>query len=182
VGTAFAFTPGKLVIGVLSPAPQGLGDLPAALEARFGPVDLAAGPVDFTWSTYYDREMGTGLRRWFISFSRLVDPADLASVKETTNRLEAGRAADGRRTVNLDPGLLTLPRFTLATTKESAHRVPLARGIYVEITLAWHDGEWTPLEWTYPDYRSPWYRETLARVRALYKAQLRDTPNSSMAS
>ena len=40
-----------------------------------------------------------------------------------------------RRRVNIDRGFLSLSRLILATTKDNAHRIPLEKGIYGEITL-----------------------------------------------
>jgi hypothetical protein len=67
---------------------------------------------------------------------------------------------------------MALSRFSLATTKESAHRVPLSHGIYAEITLLYSKGGFRPLDWTYPDFRSPAYLAVLNDIRARYKAQL----------
>ena len=117
--------------------------------------------------------MGSGISRSFLSFVRLVDPSCLAAVKLRTNALEDRFRVHGARRVNLDPGLMALSRFSLATTKESAHRVPLTGGIYAEITLLYSKAGFRSLEWTYPDFRTPEYLAVLAEIRALYKAQLR---------
>jgi hypothetical protein len=79
--------------------------------------------------------------------------------------------AAGLRPVNLDPGLLSLARFVLASTKPSAHRVPLASGIYAEIELLFERGSFRPVEWTYPDYRTREYLDILGHIRGLLKAQ-----------
>ena len=171
MGTASDFKPEKLVIGVLSSRPGGEGELVSALEERWGANDLVSGAVPFDFSHYYDLEMGTPIRRLFISFERLVDPAGLARIKLETNAIEDRFREEGRRKVNLDPGLLCLSRFVLATTKESSHRVPLASGIWAEVTLLFEKGSFRPVEWTYPDYRSPGCIAILNSIRALYKEQ-----------
>jgi hypothetical protein len=102
-----------------------------------------------------------------------VDPSCLSRVKLLSNALEDRFRRGRTRPVNLDPGLVALSRFVLATTKESAHRVPLADGIYAEVTLAYSRGGYHPLEWTYPDFRSPAYLDVLNRIRTIYRAQLR---------
>ncbi len=56
----------------------------------------------------------------------------------------------GDRTLNLDPGLLSLSRFALATTKDGSHRIPLRDGIYAEVTLVYERGGFHPLPWTVP--------------------------------
>jgi len=172
MGSAGAFTPEKLVIGILTSCVERRDGIAAALVSRWGPLDFSSDPFPFTFSDYYDDEMGVPIFRFFLSFERLVDPSLLALMKKETNAIEEEFRRDGRRKVNLDPGLLSLARFSLATTKESAHRIPLADGIYAEITLLWHKGGFAPLPWTYPDFRSERYLEILNALRARYKGQL----------
>lgn len=172
MGTASSFTPEKLVMGVLSSRHGGEEELLALLVEQWGGVDFRCVPFPFTFTHYYDAEMGGPIQRFFVSFSRLADPSSLALIKRRTNAIEDRFRVDGLRTVNLDPGLMALSRFTLATTKESAHRIPLEGGIYAEITLLYARGSFRPLDWTYPDYRSERYISLLNEIRALYKAQL----------
>ncbi len=173
MGSAGAYTPEKLVLGVLTSSPEVRDDLRAETSGTWGPVDYESGLIPFTFSHYYDEEMGTPIHRLFLSFERLVDPSELADIKVRTNELEKRWVKAGRRTVNLDPGLVALSRFSLATTKENAHRIPLSRGIYAEITLLFSRGSYRPLAWTYPDYRSEPTVALLNHIRGVYKAQLR---------
>jgi hypothetical protein len=173
MGRAAGFTPEKLLMGILISAPDRRAELLGCLEEAWGPSDFISAAIPFTFTDYYDGEMGGGIERLFVSFETLVDPASLAEIKIRTNRLEERFRGEGGRRVNLDPGLLALSRFTLATTKENAHRIPLRDGIYAEITLLYGKGGYQPLPWTYPDYRTETYRAILAEVRRLYKAQLR---------
>jgi hypothetical protein len=169
---AGSFTPEKLIMGVLTSRPGRADQLVSLLVERWGGFDYRSVPMPFTFTRYYDREMGQPIERFFLSFERLVDPGFLARVKQETNRLEDLFREDGQRKVNLDPGIMALSRFSLATTKESAHRVPLDAGIYAEITLLYSRGSFRPLDWTYPDFRSEGYLAILNAVRAIYKAQL----------
>ena len=61
--------------------------------------------------------------------------------------------------MNLDPGYITPAKLVLASTKDHAHRLYLADGIYAEVTLAFRGKQWQPLEWTYPDYRRADFQE-----------------------
>lgn len=173
MGIAGAYTPEKLVMCVLSSSPDRDGELRTLLVEQWGGIDYSSEPVAFTATDYYEREMGPGIMRTFLSFQRLVDPSVLAEVKLRTNSLEDLFRVEGLRRVNLDPGLLALSRFSLATTKESAHRIPLSKGIFAEITLLYSRTGFRPLEWTYPDFRTPAYHSALKEIRAIYKAQLR---------
>jgi hypothetical protein len=163
MGIARPFAPEQLVVAVLSTRPDRLAEARGTLEERYGPVVFASDPVPWGFTAYYDREMGPGIVRLFWAFDRLVDPAGLPSIKLTTNS----------RKLNLDPGLLSLSRFVLATTKDGAHRIPLSDGIYAEVTLVFERGEFRPLPWTYPDYRSEGVGAMLKAIRDGYRDRLR---------
>jgi hypothetical protein len=145
--------PMKLVCGLLGAAHR----FPRAQEgliAEFGSIDYRSTVIPFVHTTYYEKEMGSGLSRTWVSFERLIDPGELPEVKLTTNRLEMELSGSGgRRTVNLDPGLLDESKLVLASTKNYAHRIYLAQGIYAEVTLIYRHGRFHELPWTYADYR-----------------------------
>ena len=173
MGTAGVFSREKLVMAILISAIDRKDELVSRLVDRWGPVDYASDPFTFAFTHYYDAEMGSPIDRFFVSFDRLVDPACLAQTKQETNAIEDLFRENGSRKVNLDPGLLSLARFVLATTKENAHRIPLAEGIYAEITLLYGKGSFQPLPWTYPDFRSEPTLSILNKIRARYKSQPR---------
>ncbi len=175
MGTPRPFRAEKLVVGVLAPDEERLRQAASRLEPRFGPPDFRSRPLPFSFTRYYEREMGPGLLRQFLAFRRLVDPPELAGIKLATNAIEDELRRDGSRTVNLDPGLLSLSRLALATTKESSQRIPLRDGIYAEVTLVFEGGRFRPLEWTYPDYRSEEYVAILGEIRTIYQEQLKAT-------
>lgn len=174
MGLPHRFALERLVVAVLATRPGRLEEARAALEDRFGPVDVASDPVPWRFTSYYDREMGPNIERRFWSFARLVDPAGLPAIKLATNAIEDAHREGGDRKLNLDPGLLSLSRFVLATTKDGSHRVPLRDGIYAEVTLVFERGEFRPLPWTYPDYRDPGQLAVLATIRERHRAELQE--------
>ena len=168
----------KLFVGMLSAHADLLEVARAMLEDEHGPVDAASDLIDFDFTRYYEPEMGSGLKRQFLSFAQLVAPDRLARIKLRTNEIEreiALRHRTAARPVNLDPGYLTLSKVILATTKDHAHRIYLADGIYAEVTLSWRDRAWRPWPWTYPDYVTDAYVGFFSRVREGYAAQLKGT-------
>lgn len=173
----YPFTPEKLVIGALIARPEQEGPLERELETLFGTVDFRTALLPFTYTTYYNREMGDTIFKKFWSFQVLIDPSDLAAIKEKTNLLETRFAENGQRKINLDPGILALSRFVLATTKEGSHRIPLSRGIFAEVTLQFVGGEYREQPWTYPDFRSVEYRTVLRQIREIYREQLKKVEN-----
>jgi hypothetical protein len=136
---------------------------------QFGPLALVSEAFDFTETNYYTATMGEGLKKQFITCERLVDPGELAHIKCATNAWEAEYAALGGhaepRPLNLDPGYVTPAKLVLASTKDHAHRLYLGDGIYAEVTLAFRQRQWQPMEWTYPDYRRPDYQAFFTTCR-----------------
>jgi len=173
MGIASSFEPERLLVALLYTEGRDFAPLAAALEARLGPPDFIGPELRFEWTDYYEAEMGGRLRRGFYSYPRLVDPPLLAELKLWTNELEKRFSADGRRLYNIDPGLLSLGRFCLATTKDRSHRIPLGKGIFAELTLLFERGEWRPLPWTYADWRSAEYRAVLDELRRRYRLERR---------
>jgi hypothetical protein len=149
------------------------------LEQTYGPVGLASDPFLFNQTSYYEATMGPDLRKQFLAFERLVPPDCLPDVKLHTNALECDLAATGtfpeERPLNLDPGLLALGKFLLATTKDQAHRVYLRDGIFAEVTLRYHAGAWEPWPWTYADYRLAVVHTFLEQARDFYRNRLEET-------
>ncbi len=135
------------------------------IATLLGPVERTSGPFPFDRTEYYEREMGAPLSRRFVVMERLVPRDALADAKIGAEDLEKELSANGMRTVNLDPGLLTEENFLLATGKNYSHRVYLRDGVFADLALVYRKGEYRPLPWTYPDLASDAIRSFLAEVR-----------------
>jgi hypothetical protein len=145
------------------------------LQTEFGDVDSESAQLEFHFTDYYFKEMGQPLYRYFVSFSRLIDPADLAVIKVWTNSLEQkfSHRAGGIRVLNIDPGYLNLTAFILATSKNYAHRIYLGKGVFAQQELLFEKRKIQTLDWTYPDYRSYEYQEILRKIRGIYASQIK---------
>ena len=177
MGTVSPFPKEKLILGVLYHDPQILVRAMRRMTAAFGPIEDMTEEFSFSRenSTYYDGELGGEAWRRIYSFRDPIDPARQAQIKQFTNRIEADFSVRGARRINLDPGFLSPGRVMLATTKYVDFRIPLADGIYTEMTLFWSRGEWHAFPWTYRDYQSERVRIFLTRVRQAYKKARRNT-------
>jgi hypothetical protein len=170
--------PALLVVAVFSRHEDAFTWAQTRLETLLGPVGLASEPFVFNQTTYYEASMGRELRKRFLAFEDLVLPDRLPDIKLQTNALEHELAATGNypeeRPLNLDPGLLVLGKFLLATTKDQAHRIYLRDGIFAEVTLRYHAGAFEPWPWTYADYRLPCVHAFLQQARDYYRQRLRE--------
>lgn len=165
--------PVTLIIGMLSSESRIFDDAEQELVRLYGPVDLSSDIIDFDYTNYYEKEMGSNIKRKFLSFRDKIDPGKLAEIKLQTNDLEvtfSKRKSFMPRPINIDPGYVSRSKLILASTKNYAHRIYLNRGIYAEITLLFRNKKFIALESTYPDYRSEEYIEFFTRVRGRHVA------------
>jgi hypothetical protein len=163
----------KLVASILSGDAGVVVEVVQALSERCGVADYISAPKDFSFTDYYEKELGTGLVRRFAAFERLVRPESLPDVKLWTNELEKRFSSGGKRRINIDPGYLAPAHLILATGKGYSHRPYLRDGIYADLTLTYQRGGFQILPWTYPDYADGEMIGILTRIREKYLLQLR---------
>ncbi len=174
MGKALPHLPVKLIVGMIAREKEDFQLAQVRLSQHFGPVDFESQILPFDFTAYYTAEMGPNLKRKFISFLELIDPANLAEVKLFTNALEAELSEEGTRRINLDPGYISTGKLVLATTKDRQHRIYLGQGIYAEVTLRWKRRGFEAWEWTYPDYRTSEYLGILDQLHHTYMSNLRE--------
>lgn len=177
--------PSLLVIPAFSRHLGALEWAETQLQAHYGPIGLRSPDFPFGYTTYYEKEMGAGLVKRFLVFEQLTSTDCLADVKRLTNALEGQLAEENRfpepRPLNLDPGILQLGKFCLATTKDKDHRIYLRDGIFAEVTLRFQEGEYHPWPWTYADYRESAVRDFLRSARDYYRPLLAAWKRSTQA-
>lgn len=153
-----------------------------ALEAVFeelteliGTIEEQTVPALFTHTTYYDAEMGKGLKRCFVLFGPFFDRDILPDIKLATNDIEERFAREGKRKVNIDAGYIALEHVILATTKGYAHRLYIGKGIHADLTLMFSNGSYRAIQWTYPDYAEAENIALFNRWRESLKFGLRES-------
>ena len=166
-------SPVKLICGLIFKEEKTLKAAKRLLAKKFGPLDFQSQIIDFDYTDYYEKEFGTGLKRQFISFKKLIDPVNLPRIKILTISLEKKLSCNKRRKINLDPGYLDMAKLVLATTKDYAHRIYLSQGIFAEITLSFQGKSFQHWKWTYPDYQTLQYKEIFNQIRSIYAQELK---------
>ncbi len=125
------------------------------LSRKIGRICFTSRMMNFVWSDYYEGEMGEGLKRVFVLYSKPVERTEIVKYKKLCDKLELKYLKDGKRTVNIDPGIITMENIVLATNKAFFHRIYIKDGVYGEVTLFYKKGTYNPIEyWTFPEYRS----------------------------
>ena len=172
MGNIFHPSAVKLIVAMITNSLSLLPEVENLLQKKFGPIDFHSPIIDFTYTNYYEKEMGKNLKRKFVSFEKLIFPLEIITIKHYTNRLERKFSHQGRRNINLDPGYLNEGKLILVSTKDNLQRIYLGKGIYGEVTLYFKHAEFQPFMWTYPDYRSPEYRHIFKQIRNIFRKQI----------
>ena len=160
----------KLIVGLISNDEALLDKIGTSLEKRLkNKIDFTSDAIDFTYTDYYDKEMGGGLKRKFLSFKRLVRLETIAKLKPLTNDIEKRFCIDGKRVVNIDPGYVDMAKLVLLSTKDYSHRIYIGNGIFAEVTLHYKDNRFNSWPWTYPDYKSLEYSRIFGIIRDIYR-------------
>lgn len=163
----------KPIVGILLSRAELMDDVMRALEKKFGPHDVLGEWLDFIHTTYYEDEMGAGLKRAFVSFEKLVEPYNAGKFKEWIKKIEKKFSINGKRQVNLDPGYLDANKVVLITGKHGGHKIALKNGIWADMLL-WYNKEWVALPWAFPDFRDGKLFPTFMKMRRRFKEQMRN--------
>jgi len=164
----------KLVMSFLYREEDVLKAVLTAADAKYGPLDFLSEALPFEFTSYYEREMGTKLKRRLAGFRPLILPDHLPGIKLWANGQENLYFNEtGGRRINIDPGYLASAKFILATGKDYSHRIYLGNGIYGDLTLMFQKGSFTTLPWTYPDYVSSPLIDLITLLRKRYLWQIK---------
>jgi len=167
--------------GLLAGTAEQLAAARWELTQWYGDIDAVSEIIPFTFTDYYDEQMGKGLLRQWVRFKSLFAPEHLAKCKLETNMAEtllarqfrqSGDQPQPARPINIDPGYVHRYKVILATTKDHSHRIYLREGIFAEVTLHWSQNLWTPWPWTYADYRGETAQRFFTEARTAYLEQL----------
>ncbi len=169
--------PVKLIVGILAADQNCLQAAVEAVCSEFGESDFISEAFPFNRTDYYKDETGGNILRQFVTFSDLIGPGELASIKHQTNQLEEKLAGKLNTTlprpVNLDPGIVELSKLVLASTKNFSHRIYIGESIYAELTLSFSGGQWKSYSYTFPDFIDDRYHGFLSTVRERLLEQIR---------
>ena len=163
--------PAKLICSIFAQRENIITETISKLNDLFGSCDLESHILAFNFTTYYEPEFGSGLVRKMVSFSKLVRQDSLIATKHITNKIEQITSLNGKRVVNIDPGLLTAERLVLATGKNFTHRVYLGKGVFADLTLIYQGKKFRSLPWTFPDYASEPIQQFLVKARNRFMKQ-----------
>lgn len=162
-------SPGILIIAAMwNPAHWDYSRVVDLVQHSFGSILSHSEEFGFIHTAYYEKEMGSGLRKTFLEVEALIERRELIAKKQLAHDLELENLDEtGCRTLNLDPMILSLENLVISTSKAFPHRVYIGEGVFGDVGLQRRGGKFEALPWTYPDYLESLDFFEKARVRLL---------------
>jgi len=164
-------TPVKYFTAILTSDTALLPGVLKCLKKYFGEADHLGAWVDFTWTDFYEKEMGRGLKRCIVSFGKLQPSQILPKTKIWTAKVEDKFRMTGNRRVNIDAGYMDFCKLVLASGKFGGHKIAITDKCYADMLLDYQKGEWKPFAWCFPDFKNGVYNKDLTKIRGLLKSR-----------
>jgi hypothetical protein len=165
--------PGKALLGVLFQKNQDYQELKQYIEKIGFEVELESEEMKFDFTDYYDKEMGSELRRIFVSLKGIYPLDESVLFKHETIEWESKWRVNNFRTVNIDPGYLDLHKLILLSGKQGPQKIYLGQRVWADLCLLRKSGHFQTLPWTFPDLRNGFHHIFFEKVRDIFKKDIK---------
>lgn len=103
---------------------------------------------------YYEKEMGEGIKRIIWFYTEKISQDKILELKKLSYDIENKTSLSSKRTINIDPGFMTMDQMFLTTFKWAPFRLYHSGGIYFDLQYLFYKQKFTSTPWCYPDYAS----------------------------
>jgi hypothetical protein len=134
------------------------------LIQTFGQIKTKSHIYNFTFSNYYEKEMGKNLKKQILIFKKQINKLDLIKIKQQTTEIEKQLATNNNRNVNLDPGYLSEKEFVLASNKPKSWKQKLDETTHAHTILTFNNNQIKQFHHTFPEFKDK-------EIRAFLKTQ-----------
>jgi len=142
-----------LFMAVMYSSEELLNKSKSDLIKKYGPIKAEGHVYDFSFTNYYEPEMGKNLKKKFIIFEKEATKEELADVKFFITEIEKKYSNNTGRTVNIDPGYLSETELQLATFKEKSFKEKIHEKVWVHKVLEFNGDEIKQFFHTFADYK-----------------------------
>jgi len=124
------------------------------LKNNFGNIVSESPEYDFNFSSHYEDEFGTNLKKTIIILDKNVNKNDLIEIKNKITEIEKKYSFDGKRKINIDPGYFNNKEVVLASFKGKRFKEDIGDGIFLHKVLEIENGDFKGFFHTFPDFNS----------------------------
>ena len=123
------------------------------LILKYGSLKAESSAYDFNFTNYYEKEMGSNLKKKFLIFNKEISKKDLIEIKLFITEIEKKYSQDNKRTINIDPGYLSSKELVLATFKGKDFKEKISEDVFVHKILEFKENEIIEFFHTFADYK-----------------------------
>jgi hypothetical protein len=139
---------------------------------RWGIIDFESESAPFMGNDPRSEELGAPLFRSVVSFTKLVDPGEIALIKIACSSFEERFRHQEKRRIAFDPGYLDLYKVIFTSNKSGGAKIFHSAGIYLDLTLLFVKEKCQALPWSSTEFKNHEYDEAFLAMRELYKKGL----------
>ena len=145
---------GKLFFGIMFSDRNVYEKAVEDLINEFGEIEKESFEYNFdSFTNYYEKEMGKGLKKKLIIFKKQINEKDLVEIKKFITEIEKKYSEKGKRKVNIDPGFVSEEKVILASFKKKDFKKDLGNGVFAHEVLRLEDGKVKDFWHTFRDYK-----------------------------
>ena len=124
------------------------------LKNNFETIISKSSEYDFNFTSHYEDEFGSNLKKIIIIFDNKINKKDLVEIKNKTADIEKNYSIDGKRKINIDPGYFNGKEVVLASFKRKRFKEDLGNNIFVHKVLEIENWNFKEFFHTFPDFKS----------------------------
>lgn len=137
------------------------------LISEYGLVKAESSSYDFNFTGYYEKEMGSNLKKKFLIFNKEISKNDLIEIKHFITEIEEKYSQNNKRTINIDPGYLSSKELVLATFKGKDFKEKISEKIWVHKVLEFKEDKIIEFFHTFADYKDKNNQEFILKNKSL---------------
>ena len=125
------------------------------LKNNFGNIVSESPEYDFNFSSHYEDEFGSNLKKTIIVFDNKISKGNLADIKIICSQIEKEFCSDDdKRAANIDPGYFNDKEVVLASFKGKRFKEDIGDGIFLHKVLEIENEGFKEFFHTFPDFKS----------------------------
>ena len=130
------------------------------LKNNFGNIVSKSPEYDFNFSSHYEDEFGSNLKKTIVVFDNKISKDNLADIKIICSQIEKEFCSDDdKRAANIDPGYFNDKEVVLASFKRKRFKENLDNGVFAHKVLEFGNGRVNDFFHTFADFKSNTVKE-----------------------
>jgi len=129
------------------------------IKNNFGNIVSESPEYDFNFTSHYEDEFGSNLKKTIIVFNDKIQKNQLINIKNKTNEIEKKYLKNNNRQINIDPGYFNDKEVVLASFKGKRFKERLDNDVFAHKVLEFENDRVNDFFHTFADFKSKLVQE-----------------------